>query len=155
MTRILTGLVYIALAVFGIAACGDDDDGGGSEAFREDFPALSERIMALGEEVGNTLETAEGASDEELAQAFDDAANELQSLRQELEDLEPPEDLAEERDDLVSAMGGVRSSLEDIATAAEDHDPQAAQEATVELIDQSQELRDARRALTSAVREGG
>jgi predicted nucleic acid-binding Zn-ribbon protein len=153
MTRILTGLVYITLAVLGLAACGDDDDGGG-EAFRDDFPAVSEQIVALGEEVGNTLETAEGASDRELAQEFDDAANQLQSLRQELEDLEPPEDLADELDDLESAMGDVRSSLQDIATAAEEHDPQAAQQATIELIDRSEELRDSRRALANAVREG-
>jgi hypothetical protein len=151
MTRPLTALVAVALAALGIAACGGDD--GEDQSFQDDFPALSERIQSLGEEVGNTIETAEGASDRELAEEFDDFAQKLGDLRQELEDMEPPEDLADEREDLVSAMGDVRSSLEDIASAAEDGDPEAAREATLELINRSDELRDARRELTSAVRE--
>jgi chromosome segregation ATPase len=153
MRRPLTALVAVGLATLVIAACGGDDDGG-DEAFRDDFPALSERLVTLGEELGTTLETAERASDQELAREFDDFAQELGDLRQELEDLEPPEDLADERDELVSAMGDVRSSLEDIASAAEEGDPDAAREATLELIDRSDELGDARRELSSAVREG-
>jgi predicted nucleic acid-binding Zn-ribbon protein len=152
MSRPLTALVAVGLATLCIAACGGDD--GEDEAFRDDFPALSERIATLGEEVGTTLETAERASDRELAREFDDFAEEIGDLRQELQDLEPPEDLADERDELVSAMGGVRSSLEEIASAAEEGDPEAAREATLELIDRSNELRDARRALATAVREG-
>jgi hypothetical protein len=132
------------------AACGGDDD---DQAFRDDFPALSERIAAVGAQVGNTLETAENASDQELANEFDDFAQRVGDLRQQLEELEPPEDLADERDDLASAMADVRSSLDDIASAAEDSDPEAAREATLELIDRSEELRDARRALGDAVRD--
>jgi chromosome segregation ATPase len=149
--RPLTALLVAALAMLGIAACGGDD--GDDQAFQDDFPALSERIASLGEEVGNTIETAENASDQELANEFDDFAQQLGELRQELQNLEPPEDLADEREDLVSAMGEVRSSLESIASAAEEGDPQAAREATLELIDRSGELSDARRALGQAVRE--
>jgi hypothetical protein len=50
-------------------------------------------------------------------------------------------------------MGEVRSSLDDIASAADEGDPEAAREATLQLIDRSEELRDARQALASAVRE--
>ena len=50
-------------------------------------------------------------------------------------------------------MGQVRSSLESIASAAEEGDPEAAREATLQLIDDSRELRDARQALGKAVRE--
>jgi hypothetical protein len=145
----LTALLAAALAVPGVIACGGDD--GDAQAFRDDFPALSERIQSLGEEVGNTIETAENASDQELANEFDDFAQQLGELRQDLDELEPPEDLADERDDLVSAMGEVRSSLESIATAAEEGDPEAAREATLQLIDRSEQLRDARQALNSAV----
>lgn len=139
------------MAVPGVAACGGDD--GDDQAFQDDFPALSQRISALGEEVGNTIETAENASDQELANEFDDFAQQLGDLRQELEELEPPEDLADEREDLVSAMGDVRSSLQSIASAAEEGDPEAAREATLALIDRSDELRQARQALSSAVRQ--
>lgn len=151
MLRPLTALAVAAIAMLGIAACGGDE--GDDQAFQDDFPALSERIQSLGEEVGTTIETAANATDEELANEFDEIAQELGSLRQGLEDLEPPEDLADEREDLVSAMGEVRSSLEDIASAAEEGDPEAAREATLELIDRSEELRDARQALGQAVRE--
>jgi hypothetical protein len=151
LPRPLTALVLAALAIPGIAACGDDD--GDAEALRDDFPALNERIVSLGEEVGDTIETADSASDQELAQDFDDFAQELGQVRQELEDLDAPEELADERDDLVTAMGEVRASLEEIAGAAEDGDPEAARQATLELVDRSQELRDARQALTRAVRE--
>lgn len=139
------------MVIPGVAACGGDD--GNDQAFQDDFPALSQRISALGEEVGTTIETAENASDQELANEFDDFAQELGDLRQELEELEPPEELADEREDLVSAMGDVRSSLQSIASAAEEGDPEAAREATLELIDRSDELRQARQALRSAVRQ--
>jgi hypothetical protein len=115
---------------------------------------VSERIQSLGEEVGTTIETAENATDEELANEFESFGQELGELRRELEDLEPPEDLADEREDLVSAMGEVRSSLGDIASAAEEGDPEAAREATLQLVDRSEQLRDARQALGQAVREG-
>ena len=109
MTRSVAVLLC-ALAVLVVPACGGDD--GDDQAFQEDFPALSERIQSLGEQVGDTIETAENASDQELANEFDAFAQKLGDLREELEDLEPPEDLAHERDDLESAMGQVRSSLE-------------------------------------------
>ena len=150
MTRSVA-VFLCALAVLVVPACGGDD--GDDQAFQDDFPALSERIQSLGEQVGDTIETAENASDQELANEFDAFAQKLGDLREELEDLEPPEDLADERDDLESAMGQVRSSLESIASAAEEGDPEAAREATLQLIDDSRELRDARQALGKAVRE--
>ena len=150
MTRSVA-VFLCALAVLVVPACGGDD--GDDQAFQEDFPALSERIQSLGEQVGDTIETAENASDQELANEFDAFAQKLGDLREELEDLEPPEDLAEERDDLESAMAQVRSSLESIASAAEEGDPEAAREATLQLIDRSGDLRDARQALGQAVRE--
>lgn len=149
MPRPPTALVAVAIAMLGVAACG----GGDGESFEDDFPAMSDRIVALGEDVGNTIETADSASDRELAEEFDDFAQRLGNLRQELEDLEPPEELTEEREDLVSAMGGVRTSLEEIADAAKDRDPEAAREATLELVERSNDLRDAREALAQAVNE--
>jgi hypothetical protein len=143
-------LVIAMLALPGVAACGDD---GESDAFEEDFPALSERIVSLGEEVGNAIETAGETTDRKLGEEFDGFARDLDVLRQELERLEPPEDVADERDDLVEAMGEVRASLEEIADAAKESDPEAAREATLELVDRSAELREAREALVRATRK--
>jgi hypothetical protein len=47
----------------------------------------------------------------------------------------------------------VRDSLDGIADAAEAGDPDAAREATEELVQGSADLRDARRALAQAVRD--
>jgi hypothetical protein len=150
LPRRLIALTALALAVLGLAACGGD---GGEDEYGEEFRRLSERIVSLGEDVGETIETAAQSSDRELAGEFDAFAEELGELRREVDELEPPDDLADEQEELTAAMGQVRASLEDIAGAAERSDPQAARQATIELIEQSDELRDARRALSRAVRE--
>jgi TolA-binding protein len=152
LPRVLTALVAVTLAALALAACGGDDDD--SASFQEDYPALSDRLVSLGEEVGQAIQNANTESDAALAEQFGEYAEQLDGLRQDLEELEPPEDLADEREDLVTAMGDVRSSLEGIASAAEDGDPQAARDATLELVEGSTELRDAREALSRAVREG-
>jgi methyl-accepting chemotaxis protein len=144
-----TALLLAGLALLGIAGCGGDD--GDGEAFRDEFPRLSERIAALGEDVARAIETAGETSDRQLAEEFDGFAEELGGLRRELEDLEPPEELADEREDLAAAMGEVRTSLGEIAAAAEQSDPQAAREATLELVEDSSRVRDARDALNRAV----
>jgi uncharacterized membrane protein YccC len=148
-----TVLLLAGLALLGIAGCGGDD--GDGEAFRDEFPRLSERIADLGEDVARAIETAGQTSDRQLAAEFGGFAEELGGLRRELEGLEPPEELADERENLAAAMGEVRASLGAIATAAEDGDPQAAREATLDLVEGSTELRDARDALTRAVRTDG
>jgi hypothetical protein len=147
--RRLTVLLLAGIVALGIAACGGDD--GDDETFRDEFPALSERIAVLGEDMARAIETAGESSDRQLAEEFDGFAEELGDLRRELDGLEPPEELADEQDDLVAAMGEVRTSLEEITAAAEDSDPQAAREATLELVEDSSRVRDARDALNRAV----
>lgn len=143
-------LAVVAIAAVAVAACGGGDD---DDSFEEAFPPVSERIVSLGQEVGDAIETAGESTDQELADDFDDFAQDLGDLRQQVDDLEPPDDLADERDELVAAMGEVGSSLEEIADAAEQGDPDAAREATLELVERSSELREARQTLARAVRE--
>jgi hypothetical protein len=145
-----TVLLAAGVASLAIAGCGGDD----GASFEEDYPAVSDRLVTLGEQIGQAIEDAPTESDAALADQFGGFARQLGNLRQDLEELEPPEELADERDDLAAAMGDARTSLQGIATAAQEGDPQAAREATLELVDGSAELRDARQALTSAVREG-
>jgi hypothetical protein len=143
-------LVALVLVVLGAAACGG---GGDDDEYGDDFGQVSERIVSLGGDVGQAIETAGESSDRELADDFGGFADELRGLRRELDELDPPDDLADEQDDLVDAMGAVQASLGDIAKAAKQSDPDAARQATIELVEQSSDLRDARRTLARAVRE--
>ena len=140
----------LALACVALVACGDsgDDDG-----YKEEFPPLSRQIVELGEEVGAGIESAGESTDEALADDFDEYAQELGDIEQKLDDLEPPEDLADAQDDLVSAIGDVQNSLEQIAAAARESDAPAARQATMDLIESSEALRDARRTLADEVEQ--
>jgi hypothetical protein len=150
VTRRPAALAVLLLTVLGVAACGGD---GEEDEYGDEFPRLSQRIVALGEDVGEAVETASDSTDEQLAAEFAGFAEDLGALRRDLDELDPPDDLADEQDELTAAMREVRNSLDDIASAAEQSDPDAARQATMELIQRSAELRDARRALARAVRE--
>ena len=150
MPRLLTALIAIVLALSGLAACGGGDAG---EEYKEDFPPISRDVVSLGEEVGEAIQNAGDSTDEQLAEDFSGFARRLGELDRRLGELEPPDDLSDEQDDLSTAMGEVRASLEDIADAAEQGNPDAARQATIDLVERSEALREARRRLARAVDE--
>jgi hypothetical protein len=141
---VLVGLVALALV-----ACGESAE----DEYKKDFPPLSQKLVSLGGEVGNTLQGAGESSAEQLADSFSRYAQELGDVQQDIDELEPPEDLAGEQDELVSAIGDVQGSLEGIAEAANDGDAESARQATLELVQSSEELRRTRRTLTRSVNE--
>jgi phage-related minor tail protein len=103
--------------------------------------------------VGQTIQAASGSSDEKLADDFNDYAEQLGEVQQDIDDLEPPDDLAEDQDQLVSSIGDVQGALEDIAQAADKGDAQSARRATLDLIQSSEDLRTSRAKLNAAVRK--
>ena len=131
-----------------LAGCG----GGAEEEYKEGFPSINERLVALGQDLGGSVANAGGSTNQELGDRFDDYAQELGDLQQ-LDELEPPDDLAEGQDRLVSAMGEAQGALEELANAAEQGDADAARRATAQLVASSRELRDARRTLEGAVQD--
>jgi methyl-accepting chemotaxis protein len=149
---LVAAVVVIAstAAALALGACGGD---GSEDEYKDDFRPFNERLVGLGQQVGDTIEGAGESTDQQLADDFDDFAQQLGDLRGELEDLDPPDDLDEEHDELVEVMGEVRGSVEDIAKAADEQDPDAARTATEELVQQSSELRDVRERLAREVRE--
>jgi hypothetical protein len=139
--------IAVLFAVLIAAGCGESAE----EKYRDDFAPLNDEIVSLGKRVGATIQEAGGRTDAQLADAFGDYARELDELRQQVEQLEPPDDLADEQSALVEAMGEVQGSLAGIADAALSGDPEAARDATVELIPSSRRLSQAREALARAV----
>ena len=129
--------------------CGESDE----EKYKDDFPPLSQKLSGLGQDVGQSIQGASGSSDEQLADDFNNYAEQLGEVQQDIDDLEPPDDLAEDQDQLVSSIGDVQGALEDIAQAADKGDAQSARRATLDLIQSSEDLRRSRAKLNAAVRE--
>lgn len=150
MQRLLTALIAVVLGLSGLAACGGGDS---DEEYKDDFPPISRDVVSLGEEVGEAIQNAGDSTDDQLAEDFSGFARRLGELDQRLGELEPPDDLSGEQEDLSEAIGEVQASLEGIADAAEQGDPDAARQATIDLVERSERLREARRALAQAVDE--
>jgi hypothetical protein len=143
--RAAAGLAVIV--AISLAGCGESAE----EKYRDDFAPVNDEIVALGRQVGATINEAGERSDAQLADAFGDYARELDDLQRRVEQLEPPQDLAREQQRLVETMGDVEGALARIAEAALRGEPDAARQATVELIQGSRRLSDAREALARAV----
>jgi hypothetical protein len=147
LVRLLAILVSVLGAVT-VAGCGGKST---EDAYKHDFPPLSKKIVALGTQVGSSIQNAGKSTNEKLADAFGNYAQELGDLQQQVDDLEPPKDLETKQNALVSAMGDVQGDLNDIASAATKGDPSSARGATTQLITDSAKLANARRALARAV----
>jgi hypothetical protein len=144
MSRWLTSLALVA--ALAVAACGEDKE----ETYKEDFPAVNDKIVALGTDVAKTIRGASTQSDEQIEKEFGEYAQRMGDLQQEADELEPPDDLKSDQDDLTGAMGDIQGSLENIEKAAGDGDANAARQATLQLVRSSAQLREARRKLAKA-----
>jgi ABC-type transporter Mla subunit MlaD len=131
-----------------VAGCGGKST---DEAYKDDYPPLSRKIVALGGQVGRSIQNAGNSTNQQLADDFGNYAQRLGDLKQQVDDLDPPKDLDDEQAALVSALDDVQGDLNDISDAASKGDPKAARAATIQLIKDSPKLASARRALNRAV----
>jgi hypothetical protein len=142
-------IAALAAAVLALAAgCGEDE----TDAYAGDYRPLSRQIASLGEFTGNAVETAERKTDAQIEEQFGQIAGEMARLRGEVEELDPPDDLADAQRAMVDAMRGVEQALRGIERAAAESDPEAARSETIELVQASEDLREARSRLNGATR---
>jgi outer membrane murein-binding lipoprotein Lpp len=147
-------LLMLVAALLGIgllAGCGDDDGGDDAGASTEEFDKayapINDDFLELGEEVQQTIQTAEGQSNEALATKFDELAKRVFELRAKLVGLEAPDDYEPDVDRLAASMQVVGGDLSEISRAAEKGQAAEAKTQVQELVRHSVETRTARRAL--------
>jgi hypothetical protein len=147
-------MLLVALLSLGLlAGCGDDDDGGGdngaatTEEFDKAYEPINDEFVDLGEDVQQTIQTAEGQTNQALATKFDALAKQVFELRARLVALEAPEEYKADVDRLAASMQVVGGDLSEISRAAEKGQAAEAKTQVQELVRHSVETRTARRAL--------
>ena len=146
-TARVTLAVFALAAGSGFTACGDDD----ADAFKEDYNAAVKPLSELNDDIGGSIGSAPGKSNEAIAKEFDQLADKAQETRRNLADLEPPEDAKDAYDELLTALEGGTDDLRAVAEAARDSDPQAAARASEDLVEAGEEIKQAETALQRAV----
>ena len=154
MRRPAVLMLLVALLSLGLlAGCGDDDDGGGdngaatTEEFDKAYEPINDEFVDLGEDVQQTIQTAEGQTNQALATKFDALAKQVFELRARLVALEAPEEYKADVDRLAASMQVVGGDLSEISRAAEKGQAAEAKTQVQELVRHSVETRTARRAL--------
>jgi len=135
------------VASFALLACGESED----NQFKEDYNEAVKPLSELNSDIGNSIGTAAGKSNSELANEFNKLADKAQQTRDNLSELDPPDDAKEEFDKLLSSLQDGTDDLKAVAQAAKDGDPQAAAKASQDLVQSGTEIQKAETALQQAV----
>ena len=142
-------LILVALLAGSLQLGCGGDDGTSKEDYAKDFKPINDEFLALGREVGTTVQTARGQTDDALAQKFREQSERVGDLKSRLEDIDPPDDYKSDHDKLLDAMGLVQADLMKISTTAAAHDAEGAKAATQKLLADSEQVRVPRRALAA------
>ena len=115
---------------------------------------LSNSIVALGDDVGATIERAEGLSDQRLYRRFRRYGQRMRRFELRARRLRAiaPEELVGAHVAFRTSLTPVRRDLFDIARAAKQSNADAARRATVSLVHHSRALRRDRHTLVRKVR---
>lgn len=151
-------LAAAALALAG-AGCGGDDGSTSSTSAQTAttqttrltatgaaaaYAPVRAEIVALGRDIGTAVNEASSASDAQLADRFSALTVRAEAAAARLEALTVPAALSTSFDDLRQALQTGAADLRAIATAARQHDAQAAREAAQRLVSDSAGIREAR-----------
>ena len=124
--RRLTGVAFAAAAL-AITACGSEDN----TEFIDASKKVTADISAIGQDIGETVSTADQQTDAALQTEFTELADRVGKSVTALGDLDAPEDdISKTVDALSSALTKGQKDLENIATAAGASDADGAKSAT-------------------------
>ena len=146
LAQVLARRAAFLLALLALAACGDDNN-----AFKQDYNEAVQPLSVLGDDVGKSLTRAAGESNEELATRYDNLAERLDEVRDNLSGLEPPDDAEPQFEELQAALAEGSKRLRALADTAEEGKPSEAQEAAGALVESGRRLREAETGLRGAV----
>lgn len=128
--RRLTG-VAVAAAALALGACGGEDN----TEFIDASKKVTADISAIGQDIGETVSTADQQTDAALETEFTTLADRAGKAVTALGDLDAPEDdITKTVDALSSALTKGQKDLENIATAAGASDAEGAKSATEALV---------------------
>jgi hypothetical protein len=119
------------VALVTLAACNDGQS-------REDFVAEANQIC---EDAQTSLEElgADALADQDPSEITQVASEQLSSLRDELEDLTPPDELSDDFDSMIEGLDGAIEDVDSLSAAVEDIQGGAAQ-ADEESLQEVQQL---------------
>lgn len=163
----LAGAAALLLGAGLLAGCGSDDDGSTTAsstpattatvsvaAAAADYAPIRAEVLAIGNDIGTTVQGADRQTDDALATQFGDLAERTEAAVARLEALDVPADLDTALGELSDALQSGADDLRAIAEAARAHEPQAAREAVQRLYSDSQGIREARAAVDRALSGG-
>ena len=136
---VLTSLVS-ALA---LAGCGQSQ----TEKYEDDFKALNDRLLKVGERIGTGLGSAGNQTNAKLASRFAGFAADLEEVNDAIADLEPPSELQGQSRALTQRTRVVVKDLRDISKAARAGDRKATTRATLAFGRHAQRLNQAQNRL--------
>lgn len=143
---LITALSAVALLAVPLAGCGKSTE----DKFAEDYKPLNAKLLKLGDDLGKSVNTARGKSDEQVASDFSRLSKQFKSLRTDIADLEAPDKLKGDSKKLTTALGAVEKDVSSISAAGKSGDPQAARQAARKLAADAQQVNTAQNKLAKA-----
>jgi len=140
-------VVALALVAGGFGCGGDESD----DEFKQQYNEAIRPLSQLGDDVVASLGGAEGQSDREIANQFNELSDRFARTRRNLSRLDPPEDAKDEFDELIGSLKEAVADLRAVGAAAREGDPAEAEEATNDLVETGQRVRRAQDAFRDAV----
>ena len=148
MTRrwLVIALAALAVAAVSVSGCGESD----KDKYVDDYKPLNDRLLKVGERIGDGTLRARRQTNERLARDFGGYAADLEDVRKDIARLDTPDDLKDESSALTRSIDDVVDDLRKISGAADEGNPRAAAAATLDLGDHARTVNQVQNKLAKA-----